>query len=115
MKQASVEAVVIGATVGRASTVCIPMEGGQPTGRSCRVATVGMAWEAHDRVMHAKTEEWGTVDTSMAIRGVEASWSKTYMQEVRGTLRGCATDLPLAQAIERGVLRIHVLHCLVPL
>ena len=39
--------------------------------------------------------------TSMAIRGVEASLSKTYMQEVRGALRGCATDLPLAQAIER--------------
>ena len=39
--------------------------------------------------------------TGMAIRGVEASSSKTYMQEVRGTLRGCATDVTLAQVIER--------------
>ena len=39
--------------------------------------------------------------TWMAIRGVEASSSKTYMQEVRGALRGCATDVPVAQAVER--------------
>ena len=39
--------------------------------------------------------------TGMAIRGVEANSSKTYMQEVRGALQGCATDVPLAQAIER--------------
>ena len=37
----------------------------------------------------------------MAITGVEASSSKTYMQEVRGAIRGCATDLPLAHAIEQ--------------
>ena len=58
-----------------------------------------MAWEAHDKVMHTGTEEWGTVGTGMAITGVEASLSKTYMQEVWGAIRGCATDLPLAQAI----------------
>ena len=45
------------------------------------IATVGMVWKAHDTVMHARTEEWGTVGTGMAIRGVEASFSKTYMQE----------------------------------
>ena len=51
--------------------------------------------------MHARTEEWGTVGTGMAIRGVQASSSKTYMQEVRGAIRGYATDMPLAQAMER--------------
>ena len=64
------------------------------------VTTVGMAWEAHDKVMQAKKEEWGTVGTGMAITGVEASSSQTYMHEVWGALRGCATDLPLAKAIE---------------
>ena len=39
--------------------------------------------------------------TRMAIRGVEASSSKTYMQGVRGAQQGCATDVTLAQAIER--------------
>ena len=39
--------------------------------------------------------------TGMAIRGVEASSSKTYMQEVRGAIRGCPTDVPLAKAVER--------------
>ena len=60
-----------------------------------------MAWEAHDKVMHARTEEWGAVGTGMAIRGVEASSSKTYMQEVRGAIRGCPTGVPLAKAVER--------------
>ena len=41
------------------------------------------------------------MDTGMAITGVEASSSKTYMQEVRGAIRGCFTDMPLAKAIER--------------
>ena len=39
--------------------------------------------------------------TGMAIQGVEASSSKTYMHEVRGAIRGCAVDMPLAKAIER--------------
>ena len=39
--------------------------------------------------------------TGMAIRGVEASLSKTYMQEVWRAIQGCATDLPLAKAMER--------------
>ena len=39
--------------------------------------------------------------TGMAITGVEASSFKTYMQEVRAALRGCATNVTLAQAIER--------------
>ena len=39
--------------------------------------------------------------TGMSIRGVEASSSKTYVQEVRGAIRGCPTDVPLAKAIER--------------
>ena len=51
--------------------------------------------------MHARTEEWGSVGTGMAIRGVEASSSKTYMQELLGAIRGCATCMPLAKAIER--------------
>ena len=75
-----------------------------PQGDVPGFTTVSMAWEAHDKVMHARTEEWGTVGTvgtSMATRRVEATSSKTYMQEVRGAIRGCATDLPLAKAIER--------------
>ena len=60
-----------------------------------------MAWEAHDKVMHARTEEWGTVGTGMAIRGVEASSSRTYMQEVRGAIWGCPTHMPLDKAVER--------------
>ena len=64
-------------------------------------ATVAETWQAHDAVMHARTEEWGTVGTAMAIRGVEASSSATYMQQVRMALRGCGTDEPLAVAIQR--------------
>ena len=64
-------------------------------------ATVAETWQAHDSVMHARTEEWGTVGTAMAIRGVEASSSATYMQQVRMALRGCGTDEPLAVAIQR--------------
>ena len=39
--------------------------------------------------------------TGMAIRGVEATSAETCMQEVRGAMRGCPTDMPLAKAIER--------------
>ena len=51
--------------------------------------------------MHARTKGWVTGGTGMTIRGVEASSSQTYMQEVRGAIRGCPTDMPLAKAIER--------------
>ena len=64
-------------------------------------ATVAETWQAHDAVMHARTEEWGTVGTAMAIRGVEAISSATYMQQVRMALRGCGTDEPLAVTIQR--------------
>ena len=64
-------------------------------------ATVAKTWQAHDAAMHARTQEWGTVGTAMAIRGVEASSSATYMQQVRMALRGCGTDEPLAVAIQR--------------
>ena len=64
-------------------------------------ATVAETWQAHDAVMHARAEEWGTVGTAMAIRGVEASSSAAYMQQVRMALRGCGTDEPMAVAIQR--------------
>ena len=50
-------------------------------------ATVAETWQAHDAVMHARTEEWGTVGTAMAIRGVEASSSATFATGTDGIAR----------------------------
>ena len=52
------------------------------------MVSVGVVWVVHDKLLQAQTEEYGSSPLLVAVKAVESSTIKQYLQQVQMLLQG---------------------------